>query len=248
MKETTFPLTQFYAFLTKTGASETTAVVYTARVRRILKDGGAKSDDPGQVALSEADIRASIAQMPEGSRAQAVCAWRAFATYAADGGFKIPSLDKGKTRIGGAAWMETAALHPQASVIWELFRLHPGLDPMLVAALRWRHLIWKGPPDPYSAYQAEIRDEGVVYSFRPPMVPLRTLWDWARRDSASAGLDQPLVASERGGQEPIDPAALLAVVRAGKAGRVPRLICESGGAKMAPPPPPVPPPLFRSGT
>lgn len=237
MKNTKFNLDGFDKYLRELDFSEATVIIYLTRLRRIFKDIGVQSESLGGLNVSRSQVESVVQAMPEGSRIQAVCAWRKFAEYADKSGFQLPTIGAPSRRSGGRSSADT--LHPQASAIWELFRLHPTLDPMLVVALRWRHVAWNGPPTPRGASLAEVRDGQTVYAFRSPLGAFRSLWDWARGDQASADPDQPIITLEAGGQEPIEPRGLLAVVRAGRAGRVPRLIVELEARDLRPPPPPV---------
>lgn len=237
-----YDLRPFVEYLIFHQMTPSTAAIYEVRVKSILSGLGLESaredylSQPGRV--SEDALRELLEQYSVSSRTQALCAWRAFVEYTA---LDLPRLDRRTPRGGRQPLAPVSALHPQAVAIWALFRPHPTLDPTLVAALKWRHLRWRGESTPSKAFGVDVLDEGTTYTWPPPLTALQALWDWARGRYEHPHSNQPLIVQECEGWEPASVDVLLAIHRAGRAGRIPRLLADTTITPLVKPQPPRPP-------
>lgn len=239
-----YDLSAFVGHLTFSGLTPSTAAIYEVRVRAILGSLGLESASEDYLSrpgiVSESALREVLAQYSLSSRTQALCAWRAFVEFVC---LDLPKLDNKPLRVTHAQ-PSPSDLHPLAGAVWALFRPHPTLDPMLVAALRWKHLRWRGVPKPAEAFGLDILDGTTTYDYPRPLIAFAALWDWARGRYEVTHLDQPLIVQDCEGWEPISPDTLLSIHRAGRAGRIPRLLVDvagaTGGAVTRPEPPRAP--------
>lgn len=230
-----------------TGVSPTTVAIYAHRVGGLLRHAKCESDNLESVVkvVGESDVKAYIQQLPTASQPVMNSAWGRFLDFATSEGVALPDPRSDRSRAYGRSDSTPLTLHPEASAVWDLFRRHPSLDPALVMALQWRHVVFQGGSSPHQALTAEIRDEETPYVFRAPMTALGRLWDFARGSLARPLPEQPLVARGVGSSEAATPQEILRIVKAGKAGLVPRIVEERaarGGASSKPPTPPPPPP------
>lgn len=242
MKKASFKydLTAYNGHLTHAGLSPATAAIYETRIRAILQALGLESASEDYLSrpgiVSKSALREVLGQYSASSRIQALCAWRSFVEFLC---VDLPRLESTPRARGTPR--SPSGIHPQAVAIWALFRPHPSLDPMLIAALKWKHLRWRGTPEPSKAFGVEILDEGTPFVYMPPLTAFQALWDWARGRYDVANPDQPLVTLDCEGWEPIPAEALAEIHRAGRAGRIPRLLADAPATTGARPTPPVPP-------
>lgn len=238
-------LTEFRIWMETQDVAPTTIALYAQRIGTLLVRLGCPSEDLAKIreTMTEGAVKQYVGLLPTGSQPAVTSAWGNFLRFAQSKGVSLPDpWDRGRRHRLGEPTADTP-LHPEAQAIWDLFRRNPDLDPTLVMALQWQHVLFYDGSTPAQASRAEIRDEGVVHAYRAPLTAFERLWNHARGDHRSQPEPkQPLVAAERGSEEAATPREIQRIVKMGKAGLIPRIAeGRAGRAALPPKPPPLPP-------